>query len=115
MNFALYSPIGVSNELLLIRINEDENLDGSFNAASEDQYSIEIRDVEDGKWSLYSIKYSDLTALVNGQPVTPAGNALHEPDKINQIEFLFLANPSSGYSQLYMDYVIFTEGGPLQP
>jgi hypothetical protein len=28
---------------------------------------------------------------------------------------LMLANPSSGYSQLYLDYVVFTSNGPLQP
>lgn len=115
LNMALYSPEGINNELLLIRINEDDNMDGSFNAANEDQYAIEIRDVDNEKWSLLSLRYADLTALVNGAPVEPAGNGLREPDKIHQVEFLFLANPSSGYSQMYLDYVIFTEGGPLEP
>ena len=108
------SPVGITNGLLLIRINEDEDLDGTFNAANEDQYSIEINNVDPG-WNLYSFRYSELAALFNGQPTNAAGNDLHEPDKIHQVEFLFLANPSSGYSRLLMDYVVFTEGGPLNP
>jgi hypothetical protein len=114
INFLLNSPVGINNELLLIRINEDEDLDGTFNGANEDQYSIEIRNVDPG-WNLYSFKYSELAALFNGQPTSAAGNDLHEPDKIHQVEFLFLADPSSGYSRLLMDYVVFTEGGPLDP
>ena len=114
LNLIVYSPVGIDNELLLIRINEDDNLNGSFNGANEDQWSIEIRDVTAG-WNQISLKYSDLVTLVNGAPGNPAGNGVYEPDKINKIEFLFLANPSSGYSQMYMDYVIFTEGGPLKP
>jgi hypothetical protein len=52
---------------------------------------------------------------VNGAPGNPAGNGVHEPEKINKIELLMLANPNSGYSRLLIDYIIFTEGGPLEP
>jgi hypothetical protein len=52
---------------------------------------------------------------VNGAETAPIGNGLHEPDKLVQVSILFLANPASGYSQAYLDYVTFTEGGPLQP
>lgn len=114
LNMLVYSPPGINNELLLIRINEDDNLDGNYNGGTEDQWSVELREVQDG-WSVVSLRYSDLQALIESQPVNPAGNGLHEPDKIDRIEFLFLANPSSGYSQMYMDYIIFTEGGPLEP
>jgi hypothetical protein len=38
-----------------------------------------------------------------------------EPDRLQKVSVLMLANPSSGYSQLYLDYVVFTSNGPLQP
>jgi hypothetical protein len=114
LNLAVYSPDGISNEVLLIRVNEDDNLNGSFSGANEDQYSIELKDIPAG-WNSISIPYTDLETLVNGQPGTPAGNGIREPDKIHQVEFLFLANPSSGYSQIYLDYVVFTSNGPWEP
>ena len=43
------------------------------------------------------------------------GNKTLNPDKILQMSVLFLADPTSGYSQAYLDYVIFTENGPLNP
>ncbi len=113
-NVLLDKPAGINNEIVLFRFNEDENGDGVFNPGNEDQYSLELRGLETN-WQTISIKYADLIALVNGQPATPAGNGVHEPDKILFTEVLFLADPSSGYSQTLMDYIIFTENGPLQP
>lgn len=113
-NFMLWVPDEITNAIVLFRFNEDDNGDGAFNANEEDQWSYELQDFESG-WQLISIKYSDLQYLVNGQPADPNGNALHNPDKLNQVELLFLADPSTGYSQAFLDYVIFTEGGPLNP
>lgn len=113
-NVLLDKPEGINNEIVLIRFSEDDNGDGTFQESSEDQYSLELRGLETN-WQLISERYSDLVALVNGAPATPNGNGLHEPDKIIQISVLFLADPSSGYSQTLMDYMIFTEGKALQP
>ncbi|MGB0431764.1 MAG: hypothetical protein ACPGLV_14920 [Bacteroidia bacterium] len=115
-NTMLYLPEGVTNPLLLFQFSEDENEDGTFDADSEDMYSVEVRatDLEPG-WNLYSIKYSDLAALANGAPVEPNGNGNHEPNKLSKVSLLYLANPSSGYAQTYMDFVSFTEGEPLKP
>ena len=115
-NTMVYLPSGLTNPLLLVQFREDENEDGEFDEATEDMYAVEIPagSLTTG-WQLISIKYSDLTALANGAPVDPNGNGNHEPNKLWKISNLFLANPSSGYAQLYMDYVIFTEGGPLKP
>jgi hypothetical protein len=114
LNLLVYSPAEYNNELLLIRINEDDNLNGSHNGSNEDQWSAEIREVAAG-WNQISLRYADLVTLVNGAPGNPAGNGVHEPEKINKIELLMLANPNSGYSRLLIDYIIFTEGGPLEP
>lgn len=113
-NIFLYKPEGITNEIVLLQFREDENGNGSYSPSNEDMYSVELRGLNVG-WQLISMKYSDLASLTNGAPSTPAGNGVHEPDKLMQVSVLFLANPSSGYSQTYMDYLVFTENGPLQP
>lgn len=114
-NAMIYMPEGITNSVILFQFREDENGDDEFTEASEDMYSLELKgDFETG-WQLVSIKYSDMVALANGAPVEPNGNGNFEPDKLWRISLLFLANPNSGYSQAYLDYVIFTENGPLKP
>ncbi len=113
-NFMLWVPDEITNAIILFRFSEDENGDGSFNGAEEDQYAYELQDFESG-WQHISVKYSDLTNLVNGEPADPNGNTLHEPDKLLEMELLFLADPQTGYSQAFLDYMIFTEGEPLNP
>ena len=103
-----------TDEVYAFRYEEDDNGDGLFTSTSEDMYSIEIP-VNWVGWKLISVKYSDLLCLVNGAASTPAGNGTHNSDKIQQINMLHLANPSSGFAKAKIDYVIFTENGPLIP
>lgn len=106
---------GLNNGILLFQFREDENNDGTFTEASEDMYSVEVKGQDlTEQWSIYSLKYSDLVALVNGNLADPNGNKLHNPELLFQVSCLFLANPASGYSQADMDLVIFTEGKPLK-
>lgn len=112
-NAIIYRPDSLPNGFLLLRFSEDENGDGKFNESNEDQYAVEIRAFESG-WNVISVKYSDLAYLVNGNPGSPKGNGVKNPDKLNMVSCLFLANPASGYAQLLMDYMIFTTGGPLK-
>lgn len=113
-NVLLYRPPGIDNALILFQFREDENADGTPNEAEEDMWAYEVRPEEEG-WQVISVRYSDLLNLVDGQPATANGNNLHEPDKLGRVSVLMLADPSSGYSQALIDYVIFTEGGPLNP
>ena len=113
-NVLLNVPYGITNEILLIRFFEDDNNDGLFSDATEDTYSLELKYLEYG-WQKVSIKYSDLVCLVNGNPGEPNGNGIHNPDLINYIDVLLLADPSTGFSQVDMDYMIFTEDEPLNP
>jgi hypothetical protein len=113
-NVLLYLPEGISNEVVLFQFREDENADGTFTDSNEDMYSLQINDLDPG-WQLISIKYSDLQCLVNGSPTEPNGNGMKNPDKLNKLSVLMLANPNSGYSQVWMDYIIFTENTPLIP
>lgn len=103
------------NARLLIRFKEDENNDGVFDIETEDEYSITIEDAEEG-WQQISVKYSDLVVVdENGNTITPNGNGIHNPDLLNIIDVLLLADPETGYSRVDMDYMIFTENEPLKP
>ena len=113
-NVMIYGEPGLINSIVLFQFQEDDNGDGLFTSTSEDMYSIEIP-VNWVGWKLISVKYSDLLCLVNGTASTPAGNGTHNSDKIQQINMLHLANPSSGFAKAKIDYVIFTENGPLIP
>jgi len=106
-NALVYGEPGLSNTLMLFRFDEDENGDGVFSESSEDQYSYEFP-VDWTGWRLVSIRYSDL-------PGTGNGNGTHNPDKINKVSVLHLANPSSGFAKSGLDYIIFTENEALEP
>lgn len=112
-NVFLYKPAGITNEIVLFQFKEDENGDGILQN-NEDIYSIELRGLDVG-WQQVSVRYNDLVALVNGQPANPAGNGVKEPNKLRMISLLFLAPPTSGYSQTWVDNIIFTENAPLVP
>lgn len=106
-NALVYGAPGLPNSRVLFRFDEDENQNGSFNSTNEDQYGLEIIVDWEG-WKLISAKYSDITG--NGK-----GGNVHNPDKLNKVSVLHLANPSSGLAKSGIDYLIFTENGPLQP
>lgn len=113
-NCLLYGVANTNESIVLFQLTEDENEDGSFDANTEDQYDLEVK-VNWVGWRLISVKYSDLVSLVNGQPATPKGNGLHEPNKLRQISMLHLANPALGFASSKLDLVMFSENGPLQP
>tara|TARA_A100001015_G_scaffold308063_1_gene405034 strand:- start:10003 stop:10992 length:990 start_codon:yes stop_codon:yes gene_type:complete len=112
-NLLLYLPENLINPpLVLFQFKEDDNLDNEFTPGIEDMYSIELREFKLG-WQIISIKYSDLLTLSNGATVEPDGDGIMNPDKLNMISMLFLAQQGAGYSQVYVDYLIFTESQPL--
>lgn len=106
-NVLIYGAPGYPNSLVLLRFDEDENENGTFTDASEDQYSLEIP-VNWTGWKLVSLKYSDLVGTGNG-------NGVHNPNKLNKVSVLHLANPASGFAKSGIDYLIFTENAPLNP
>jgi len=114
-NVMLYLPEGINNEIVLFQFREDDNGDGFYTENAEDMFSIEMNGTLEPGWQLISMRYADMQTLVNGAPSSPIGNGLYEPNKLSKISCLFLANPETGYSQTFMDYIIFTEGGPLNP
>ena len=113
-NFLLNVPDNISNAKLLIRFYEDDNNDGVFQYGSEDMYSIWMESFKSG-WQNISVRYSDLEALNDGSPIEPDGDGVRSPNLLKSIDVLLLADPTSGFSQVQMDYMIFTEGQSLNP
>jgi hypothetical protein len=113
-NLLVWGEPSLTNSLVLFQFQEDENGDGKFSSNSEDMYSHQITINWTG-WKLVSIRYSDLLSLVNGSPSATSGNGVFEPNKLMQINMLHLANPKSGFAKSKLDYLIFTEGKPLEP
>lgn len=106
-NCLVYGVPNTNMSKVLFQFKEDENADGVFNANTEDEYDFNI-DVTWTGWKLVSIKYSDITTLVNGQPVTPKGNSLHNPNKIGKISMLHLADKALGAAACKIDFICFT-------
>jgi hypothetical protein len=113
-NTMVYGVPNSNPSIVLFQFREDENANGVFDGNSEDQYDYELK-VDWAGWKLVSVKYSALTSLVNGQPATPKGNGLRNPDKLGKISMLHLANPSDGFASSKLDNIILTENAPLQP
>ncbi len=106
-NALVYGEKGLPNSLVLFRFDEDDNEDGYFTETAEDQYSYEVAVDWEG-WKLISIKYSDMLGSGNGGDI-------HNPNKLNKVSVLHLANPESGFAKSGLDLMIFTENGPLAP
>jgi hypothetical protein len=107
-NAMIYGDPTLKNSIVLFQFEEDENSNEIFDPASEDMYSYELPITWTG-WQLVSVRYSD---MINPDA---AGNGVHDPHRIKQINMLHLANPDFGFASSKLDYLIFTENGPLKP
>lgn len=97
------------NSRVLFRFDEDENEDGTYDITSEDSFGYEII-IDWSGWRHISVKYSDILSANNS-----SGGGVHNPNKLNRVSVLHLANPNSGYAHSAIDYLIFTENEPLRP
>lgn len=113
-NCMIYGVPNTNQSIVLFQFKEDENADGTFNANNEDEYDYEVKVDWEG-WKLVTIKYSDISTMVNGAPATPKGNGLHNPNKIGKISMLHLANPNDGFASSKIDFIIFTSSKSLEP
>lgn len=119
-NCLIYGEPNLNESIILFQFKEDEDANGAINANSDDQYDLEVK-VNWVGWKLISVKYADIISLSNGQPTTPKGNSLHNPDKIGKISMLHLAKPvpapdptGLGFAKCKIDYIVFTNK-PLEP
>ncbi len=103
----------VNTSRVLFQFKEDDNGNGTFESAADDQFDKEII-VDWTGWKLVSFKYNSLQHLVNGVPATNNGNNKHNSQSITKVSMLHLANPSGGLASTKIDYIIFTEKSPLE-
>lgn len=108
-NAFVYGDPMYPNSRILFRFDEDENLDGTFDITSEDSFGYELI-IDWSGWKHVSVKYSDILSAND-----LSGGGLHNPDKLNRVSVLHLADPNSGYAHSAIDYLIFTENEPLRP
>lgn len=106
---------GITNSIVLFQFKEDDNGDGIYTVGSEDLFSLEVKLTGDDGWQLISSKYSDLPTLIDGVPADPIGNGIYEPEKLQMISVLMLANPVTGFAKAWMDLLLFTENEPFKP
>lgn len=103
----------VNTSRVLFQFKEDDNANGVFDQASDDQYDKEII-VDWTGWKLISFKYNSMQHLVNGVPAANNGNNKHNSQAINKVSMLHLANPSGGFASSKIDFIMFTEKKPLE-
>lgn len=108
-NVMLNMPENLNPPIVLFQFKEDDNNNGVFEYGLVDIYSRTIEDLEPG-WQLISFKYSDTGAGTNSD-----GNGIRNPNLLNMVSVLMLAPSAGGYSQVFMDYLIFTKNAPLNP
>ncbi len=94
----------------IFRFYEDDNSDGIFDETTEDSWTTKEIYIDHDEWKLFSIPYDSLNLLD-----TEVGNGIPEPEKLISIEYLLLIDPAKGEAKGNLDYIIFTEGGPLEP
>ena len=108
-NVFVYGDPTYPNSRVLFRFDEDENVDGTFDITSEDSFGYELI-INWSGWRHVSVKYSDILSANNS-----SGGGVHNPDKLNRVSVLHLADPNSGYAHSAIDYLIFTENEPMRP
>ena len=101
------------NSFFIMRFREDDNGDGTWQGGSEDMWSTPEITVDWDGWRLVSIPYSEMFTVTGGEGA--AGNHVPNTDRILSVEYLLLADPTSGPTRGNLDYLIWTEGGPLKP
>jgi hypothetical protein len=112
-NCLVYGVPNANESRILFQFREDDNNNSKFDASADDQYDYEMRVTWEG-WKLVSIKYSELTHLVNGAPATNKGNNRHNPNNLVMVSMLHLANPSMGAAATKVDCLMFTDKKPLE-
>ena len=112
-NCLVYGVPNSNPSRILFQFKEDDNGNGTFESSADDEYDKEIIVNWEG-WKLVSFKYNSLARLVNGTPAVNNGNSKFNPNSINKISMLHLANPANGAGSTKIDCLMFTEKGPLE-
>lgn len=103
--FARKGPSAVQ-DIFVIQFMEDDNGNGTFDPGADDLHEFVFQGLAED-WGQYSIKYADLTTTNSN------GGGVKNPDRLIRLLVLPIGvkQPFEGF----LDYLIFTENGPLVP
>jgi hypothetical protein len=98
---------------MAIGVAEDDNLDGTYQDASDDvwEYPIKINWVG---WKLISVRYVDFIRAANVN-YGGGGNGKRELDRVKRITFNLLSDPAGNPANYIVDFPIITYGSPFDP
>ncbi|MCT4622789.1 MAG: hypothetical protein N4A46_04130 [Schleiferiaceae bacterium] len=104
--FAKKGPNAVQ-DIYVFQFMEDDNDDGVYNPGDDDLHEYVINSGLTQDWEQYVAKYADLVTTNSG------GGGQKNPDKLIQMLVLPIGvkEPFEGF----LDYLVFTENGPLVP
>ena len=103
--FAKKGP-AASSDIFVFQFMEDDNGNGTYDANADDLHEFVFQGLS-LDWELFSTTYADLTTA------NSSGGGMKNPDKLIRIVVLPIGIklPFEGF----IDYMVFTENGPLQP
>ena len=114
MNMLIHG-FGDGNTRFSVGLQEDDNLDGSYDRFTEGTYNTEIL-VNWVGWKVVSIPLSDFNLSTVGGFGNIDGTGQQDIDRIVSMEFLLLAaEGSTGFVGYGLDYVNFTQFTPWNP
>ncbi|MDB5258103.1 MAG: hypothetical protein JWM14_2798 [Chitinophagaceae bacterium] len=103
---------GRPNSCLMFLLYEDDDASGLYNPLNDDNWQY-IQEINWIGWKLVSIKQSDFKAASNPQS-GGNGNRIREPYKVIGCAMELQSYPTPGKEvEASVDYVYFSEGGPL--
>jgi hypothetical protein len=96
-----------------IGVAEDDNLDGTYQDASDDVWEYAIKINWKG-WRLVSVRYVDFARAANVN-FGGGGNGKRELDRVKRITFNLLSDPAGNTASYIVDFPIITYGSPFDP
>lgn len=104
---------GKDDSFMAIKFLQDDNLSGEHEGASENGFEYFIRDVSHHGWKSFSVRYDQLVTSGNRE-FGGAGDGIHRPETIAQIEYALWSKVNNKSVSIIMDYPIFTKNNPIQ-
>ena len=107
---------GQPNTILVVDMQEDDNLDGTYVPSQEGTYTTSIP-IDWTGWRLISYPLSETAISTNGGLGNIDANGKKEIDRIIALQFILLSNLGQRDNTVSfgLDHAIFTVNGPFEP
>lgn len=96
-----------------IGVAEDDDLDGTYEDASNDVWEYAFK-IDWTGWKLVSFKYADFVTSAEAA-YGGSGDKKQQLDRIKRITFNLLSDPPGNNASYLVDFPIVTYGGPFNP